>query len=87
MAERKTGIAPEQRERLKPIIERLQAKATEPNGDGIGCGMCYRILEDLLEDGKLSGSLPDAFGHPTFPRSGQLKHLQAEGILFKETDL
>ena len=49
--------------------------------------MCYRILEDLLEDGKLSGSLLDAFGHPTFPRSGQLKHLQVEGILFNEADL
>ncbi len=87
MAEEKTGIDPKQRERLKPIIERLQVKATEPNGDGVGCWMCYRVLEDLLEDGKLSGSVPDSFGYPTFPRSGQLKHLQVEGIFFKEADL
>lgn len=87
MAEGQTGISPEQRERLKPVIERLEAKATEPNGEGVGCGMCYRILEDLLEDGKLSGVLPDSFGTPTFPRSGQLAHLQLEGILFNEADL
>lgn len=83
------GRAPETADRearLTVMRDALRARAAKPNTDEKGCGLCYRILEDL-EDGKLTGALMDGQGHPTFPRSGQLAHLQVEGITFNEADL
>lgn len=72
------------RDRLDAIIERLKKRA--PNAEGVGCVLCKHILGDLLDDGELTGSLRDAHGQPTFPRSGELAHLRLEGIISpKET--
>ncbi len=72
-------------ERLKHIIDRLRKRV--PDGEGVGCILCKWILDDLLDDGKLSGAIPDAHNQPVFPRSGELAHLQLEGIPFQGGDL
>ena len=81
MAEDAPGIVPA---RLKILREQLRARV--PNGDGVGCFLCQRILQDL-EDGKISGVLPDAHGNQIFPREGELAHLQLEGFMTAEEKL
>lgn len=86
MPERRAPETTEQEARLGEIREALRTRAAKPNSDEKGCALCYRILEDL-EDGKLTGALMDGQGQPMFPRSGELSHLQVEGITFNEVDL
>ncbi len=82
MVEEQLKIEPE---RLKQITDRLRKRV--PDGDGVGCILCKWILDDLLADGRLSGAMPDAHKTPTFPRSGELAHLQLEGIITSEEEL
>ncbi len=72
-------------ERLKQITDRLRQRA--PDGEGVGCILCKWILEDLLANGKLSGAILDAHKQPMFPPSGELAHLQLEGIIMSEEEL
>ncbi len=81
MVEDTPTVAPE---RLTQITDRLRKRV--PDGEGVGCILCKWILEDLLDDGKLSGTLMDAHNQPTFPRSGELAHLQLEGIITSDED-
>ncbi len=82
MVENTPAVAPE---RLKQITDRLRKRV--PNADGIGCILCKWILGDLLDNGKLSGTFPDAHKQSMFPRSGELAHLQLEGIITSEEEL
>ena len=72
-------------ELLNPIIEKLRLRV--PDSNGVGCFLCRGILEDLVDDGKLTGALCGEYGHPSLPREGELAHLKLEGIILDEVEL
>lgn len=46
--------------------------------DGPGCAPCKWILEDLEENGKLTGYPLDGLGGATYPVDGKLRHIAIE---------
>jgi hypothetical protein len=70
---------------MMALKEELQKRV--PDANDVGCFMCRLILEDLKEDGRLTGAILDLHRQPVFTRSGQFAHLKLEGIPFNEADL
>ena len=42
------------------------------------CFLCRWILQDVLDNGKLTGQPYDHAGAPQFPVNGKLKHIELE---------
>jgi len=51
------------------------------------CFLCKWILEDLTENGRLTGQPYDAIGQAGFPVGAKLNHMRLEGILLQKSKI